>query len=69
MQQQWSDAVERWTRVLKYAGADATKIGERRFERSYWVTISIFSLGVARYRLGDRRLWQLYVSISNEEPS
>ncbi|KAF2271146.1 hypothetical protein CC78DRAFT_12869 [Lojkania enalia] len=69
MRQDWRDAVERWIDVIGATGIRTPEqIDERKFERSEKTMVGLYSLGVARYRLGDRKRGQLYIAIAEEEP-
>jgi hypothetical protein len=69
VQQQWRDAVEKWMDALAFAGIDSrAAIINKTFTRTEKNMLALYSLGVARYRQGDKKVGKLYVSIAEEEP-
>lgn len=69
MQQQWRDAVERWIAVIGFLGVKTPDdITNKKFERTERTVVTLYSLGVARYRLGDKKRGKEYVSMAEEEP-
>ncbi|KAF2458589.1 hypothetical protein BDY21DRAFT_420576 [Lineolata rhizophorae] len=64
----WQEALKTWNYVLGYGHVDQEATPSGSYDRQYDVVVSVYSLGVAYVRTGDKEKTRQIVEITESEP-